>query len=196
MEDVFPYKENVNYENLQMTPEAIYSITRRRDSERIIQYLKEIIPNIEHKTITDGTACIGGDTIQFAMTFQKVHTVEWKHDNFIVLQNNVHTYGLQNVIFHEGDVTKLFNWKTDVLYIDPPWGGPAYHTLSALDLYLGYNRLDNWLEHMLKSNIYPSYIVLKLPRNYRFSRLQFLPNIASQHVYRIRGFIIVILVTC
>lgn len=195
MEDVFPRKEDIDYTRLQMTPEGLYSITRRRDSEKIVQYLKDMIPDIAHKTITDATACVGGDTIQFAMAFQKVHSVEWKRDNYIVLQNNISVYGLHNVYLHEGDVTKILNWKTDVLYIDPPWGGPHYYTIPSLDVFIGHIRIDNWIESILKRDTYAKYIVLKLPRNYNFSRLHFLPNIESSHLYRIRGFVIVLLKT-
>jgi 16S rRNA G966 N2-methylase RsmD len=195
MEDVFPHNDTVDYSKLQMTPEGLYSITRRRDSEKIVQYLKDTIGDLSKKTITDATACVGGDSIQFALSFHKVHSVEWKHDNFIVLRNNVQAYGLQNITIHEGDVTKLLNWKTDVLYIDPPWGGPDYHTLRSLDVFLGNIRMDVWLESILKEDKYPKHIVLKLPRNYNFTRLHFLPNVESVYFYRIRGFVLVLLVT-
>lgn len=195
MEDVFPYKENIDYTRLQMTPEGLYSITRRRDSEKIILYLQDMIGYLSHQTITDATACVGGDTIQFGLAFQTVHSVEWKHDNFIVLRNNIETYGLQNIVLHEGDVTKIFNWKSDVLYIDPPWGGPQYRTLRSLDVFLANMRLDVWVESLLKQPKYPKHIVLKLPRNYNFTRLRFLPNVESTHFYRVRGFVIVLLTT-
>ena len=195
MDDLFPHRDQLDYTRLQITPEGLYSITRRRDSEKIVQYLTHMIGDLTNKSITDATACVGGDSIQFAFVFKKVHSVELKHDNFIVLQNNVQAYGLQNIFLHEGDVTKLFNWNTDVLYIDPPWGGPEYHKLRVLDLFLSNLRLDVWIEMILKQNKYPKHIVLKLPRNYKFARLHFLPNIESLHFYRVSGFILVLLTT-
>ena len=36
-------------------------------------------------------------------------------------------------------------------------------------------------------------VVLKLPRNYNFARLNFLPNVESSHFYRIRNFVVTLL---
>jgi hypothetical protein len=38
-------------------------------------------------TITDATACIGGDTINFAFYFGHVHSIEINKENFEVLEN-------------------------------------------------------------------------------------------------------------
>jgi tRNA/tmRNA/rRNA uracil-C5-methylase (TrmA/RlmC/RlmD family) len=115
MENVFPLREGIDYSNLRMTPEGLYSVTRRRDAENILSFLRSRISDISKRSITDATACVGGDTIHFSGYFRKVDSIEWKHDNFVVLRNNVEVYGLKNVILHEGDATKIFNWKTDVL---------------------------------------------------------------------------------
>lgn len=195
MENVFPYKEGVDYSRMRMTPEGLYSVTRRRDSEHIIGFLRSKITDISNLCITDATACVGGDTVHFSCHFRKVDSIEWKHDNFVVLRNNVEVFGAKNIILHEGDATRIFNWKTDVLYIDPPWGGPDYYKHSYVDLFMGSYRLDNWIEEILNRKEYPKYIVLKVPQNYTFSRLHFLPHVESTHVYRIRRFAIILLCT-
>ena len=195
MENVFPLKDGVDYSRMRMTPEGLYSVTRRRDAEHILGFLKSKISNIPKLSITDATACIGGDTIHFSCQFRKVDSIEWKHDNFVVLRNNVEVFGAKNVTLHEGDATKLFNWKTDVLYIDPPWGGPEYYKQKRLDLFVGSYRLDNWIEDILNRPTYPKFIVLKVPQNYNFSRLHFLPHVESTHIYRIRRFAILLLCT-
>jgi len=193
MDDLFPHCDSVDYTRLKITPEGLYSITKRRDSEKIIQYMSEVIGDLSHKTITDATACVGGDSIQFAFAFKKVHSVELKYDNFIVLQNNILSYDLNNVILYKGDITKIFNWNTDVLYIDPPWGGPKYRMLRTLDIFLSNFRLDIWIEHILKRDNHPKYIFLKLPYNYNFSRIQFLQNVESVRFYRLSRFVLVLL---
>ena len=195
MENVFPLREGIDYSNLRMTPEGLYSVTRRRDAENILSFLRSRISDISKRSITDATACVGGDTIHFSSYFRKVDSIEWKHDNFVVLRNNVEVYGLKNVILHEGDATKIFNWKTDVLYVDPPWGGPEYYKQQRLDLFIGSYRLDNWIEEILIRETYPKYIVLKVPQNYNFSRLHFLPHVEYIQTYRIRRFAIVLLST-
>jgi adenine-specific DNA methylase len=195
MENVFPHKEDVNYTKLKMTPEGLYSITRRRDGEKMLEFIQSRIPEIQKLSITDATACIGGDTLLFSLHFKKVDSIEWKHDNITVLRNNIDAFGATNVTVYEGDSTKLFNWKTDVLYVDPPWGGPEYYKIYQLDLFIGHYRLDMWIEGILKRCNRPEYIILKLPSNYNFSRLQFLPNVYTMYTYLIRRFVVVLLAT-
>jgi hypothetical protein len=193
MESLFPFKERVIYEDLRLTPEGIYSVTKRTDGERMIAFLYGMIPDLRKQTITDATACVGSDTLLFSLHFKKVESIELKRHNMEALQNNVRVFGAKNVGLHEGDATRIFNWKTNVLYIDPPWGGPDYYKIHNLELFMGSYRLDNWIEEILKRSDRPDTIVLKLPRNYNFTRLQFLPNVESTHFYRIRNFIVAML---
>lgn len=193
MEDLFPRKEGLDYSRLQTTSEGSYSITRRRDAERIMNVLRNVFPTIKQLTITDATACIGGDTLNFATQFAHVHSIEIKDDNFRALSNNVETYGFQNVTLHHADSTVLFNWNTHVLYIDPPWGGKDYRKHEKLDLYLSEKRLDTWLEEILLRRNRPNHIVIKLPVNYNFNRLNFLTNVDAIKPYQIRSYILVII---
>jgi len=193
MESLFPFKERVIYSNLRLTPEGLYSVTKRIDGERLIAFLHGMIPDLRKQTITDATACVGSDTLLFSLHFKKVESIELKRHNMVALQNNVDVFGASNVTTHEGDATRVFNWKTNVLYVDPPWGGPNYYKIPSLELYIGGQRLDNWIEEVLRRDERPNTIVLKLPRNYNFTRLQFLPNVESTHFYRIRNFIVVLL---
>jgi hypothetical protein len=193
MEDLFPRKEGVDYSRLQTTAEGSYSITRRRDAERIINILKHVFPNMNTLTITDATACIGGDTLNFANHFAHVHSIELKDDNFKALTNNVGVYDYQNVTLHHSDSTVLFNWNTHVLYIDPPWGGKDYKKHTTLDLFLSDKRLDVWLEEILLRRNRPNHIVIKLPVNYNFNRLNFLTNVDAIKPFQIRSYILVLI---
>lgn len=193
MEDLFPRKDGLDYTRLQTTEEGCYSITRRRDAERIMNVLKNVFPNMKSLSITDATACIGGDTLNFASRFGHVHSIELKDDNFKALSNNVEVYGFQNVTMHHADSVSFFNWNTHILYIDPPWGGKDYKKHQNLDLYMSNTRLDVWLEDILMRRNRPSNIILKLPVNYNFNRLNFLPNIDSIKPYQIRSYILVII---
>lgn len=193
MEDLFPKKEGVEYQKLKTTTEGSYSITRRRDAERIMIVIGNIFKETKTMTITDATACIGGDTLNFALKFGHVHSIELNEKNFEALENNVKTYDFHNVTLHHGDSTMLFHWNTNVLYIDPPWGGKDYKKHKELDLFLSDKRLDCWLEEILSRKNRPDYIVLKLPFNYNFKRLNFLLNIEYIRPYQIRSFVVVII---
>lgn len=193
MENLFPYKQNIDYTKLQTTEEGLYSITRKRDSERILSIIKHNVRDLGNKTITDGTACIGGDTIQFAMAFHHVHSIELNLANFDCLVKNINVYELSNITLHHGDCTVLFNWNTDVLYLDPPWGGPDYKAKKDLDLMIGTKRIDSWLDEILLRKNRPAHIVLKLPHNYNFKRLNFLVNVEAIKPFRVRNYVLVMI---
>lgn len=183
---VFPYKKGVSYGKLKMTPEGEYSITKRSDGETLLKHMKSVLGTLSDKHITDLTGNVGGDTILFGIHFKKVDSIELNPENYDALKNNVSTFGLSNVTLHHGDSTKLFNWKTDVLYIDAPWGGPDYKDKKELDLYLGENRIDEYVKEVLKRPNRPDYVFLKVPGNYNFNRFP------SAKKFRIRGFYILL----
>jgi len=194
MEDLFPQKENVHLKNLKITEEGSYSITRRRDAERIMNVLKSKFQDLSNLSITDSTACIGGDTINFALHFKSVTSIELEKNNFNALKNNVETYNLENVTLHNGDSTKIFDWYTDILYIDPPWGGKDYKSQKNIDLFLSKTvRIDKWLDEILRRKTRPLFIILKLPSNYRFTAFNFLPNVETINAYQIRSYVLVII---
>jgi predicted RNA methylase len=193
MEDLFPRKDGVDYSRLKATEEGSYSITRRRDADRILIILKNLFKNMSSMTITDATACIGGDTLNFASNFLHVHSIELNPENFEALTNNVDVYGFHNITMHLGDSITLFNWNTNVLYIDPPWGGKDYKKHKELDLFLSGKRLDCWLEEVLSRKNRPHFVILKLPANYNFNRLNFLINVDYIRPYQIRSYVLVII---
>jgi len=193
MEDLFPFKEGTEYSSLKTTEEGEYSITRRRDATRIMAFLETALGSLNTRTITDATACNGGDTINFAMAFKAVRSIEIRKENFDVLKNNIEQYKLTNVELFHGDCTKILNWKTDVLYIDPPWGGKNYKIHENLDLFLGSVRVDVWIEQLTQQEHRPNFIVLKVPQNFNFNRLFFLSRVYEMKHYKIRGYFIVIL---
>ncbi len=188
MDDIFPTKEGVDYNKLKITDEGEYSVTRKRDGERILSCMLNILGPVGNKIITDVTGCVGGDTLNFALAFNHVFAIESNHHNYDALVNNVDVYGFKNVDVYWKDSTTFFNWYTDVLYIDPPWGGPRYKDYDKLDLYMSTFRLDEWLELILLRENRPKYIFMKLPQNYNFGRLTFLSNIDSIKQFQVRRY--------
>lgn len=193
MEDLFPFKDGTEYTSLQTTEEGSYSITRRRDANRIMMFLESVLGTLNTKTITDATACNGGDTLNFALKFKSVKSIEIRKENFDVLKHNTGIYNLPNVELYHGDCTKILDWHTDVLYIDPPWGGPTYKIHENLDLFLSGKRVDLWIEELTQKPTRPNYIILKAPQNFYFNRLFFLSRIFEFKYYRIRSYFIVVM---
>jgi len=188
---MFPEKTGVEYSSLKMTPEGEYSITRRADGVKLLNKMVSVIGSTKRKLITDLTGNVGGDTIMFGLHFGHVISIELDKENFAALKHNVETYKLKNVTLYQGDSTKLFRWKTDVLYLDPPWGGPDYKSNTNMDLYLGNERVDLFLSDILEQEWRPNYIFMKLPQNYNFKRLEYLPNVNEYYKFPIRGFFLI-----
>jgi len=191
LETMFPEKKNIDYSKLIITEEGEYSMTRRADGRKLLDKISSVIGSTKNKEITDLTGNVGGDTILFGLHFSHVDSIELDKENYEALKNNVETFKLNNVTLHHGDSTKLFRWKTDVLYLDPPWGGPGYKEKKSMDLYLGKYRIDEFLDLILIQEWRPAYVFLKLPRNYNFSRFDQLLNISKFHKFPIRGFFLV-----
>jgi tRNA/tmRNA/rRNA uracil-C5-methylase (TrmA/RlmC/RlmD family) len=185
---MFPAKDGVDYSKLKLTEEGEYSITKPKDGERLLKIIKAVVGNISDKHITDLTGNVGGDTILFGLNFHQVDSIEYNKENYDALENNVKVFGLSNVKLHFGDSTEIYDWYTDILYIDAPWGGPDYKDKTNLDLFLGDLRLDTFLREILRELWRPKYIFLKLPRNYNFGRLETLKHIKRYQKYTIRGY--------
>lgn len=191
MEDMFPRKDGLKYDLLMTTEEGSYSITRRRDADRIMNIIKYVVKHIDTKTITDCTACIGGDTLNFGLHFKMVISLEVNVDNYLALANNIDVYELHNITSVLGDCTKVYDWYTDVLYIDPPWGGPDYRDHKVLDLKISDKQLDVWIKEILLRKNRPTHIFLKLPVNYNFEKFNYLPNVEFIKAYQIRSYVLI-----
>ena len=191
MEKFFPYLEGVNYSKLLLNNEGKYSVTRRNESEQIIDVMYSIIGNLETKKVTDATGCMGGDTLNFSLHFEKVFSIEMNPQNFEKLKNNVEVFGCKNVELFCNDSTKIINWVSDVVYADPPWGGPSYRNMQNIELWMGQIRLDIWLEDLMSGPYRPSFVFIKVPFNYNSIKLAFLPNFVSMQEIKIQNFFLV-----
>jgi hypothetical protein len=190
--NIFAKKEGIDYDKLIITDEGKYSITKRKDGDRLLEIIRKEIKTTKDKIITDLTGCVGGDTILFGLNFKKVYSIEYNDNNYRALENNVKVYNLENVRLYHGDSTKIYNWNTDVLYLDPPWGGINYKENDRIDLYLGDIRVDIFIQEILQRENRPKCIFIKLPRNYNFGRLYKFKNIYKKiRNYTIRGYNII-----
>lgn len=178
--EYFPMKEGVLYNKMKLTDEGVYSVTRRDEGEAFENLIKKYIPGSKDKLIVDTTANVGSDTLRFSQLFKKVDAIELNAENYEALVNNIEVFKATNVKTFKDDATKIYDqddWGIDVLYCDPPWGGKEYMKKKNIDLKMGDKRIDKWINDILKKNARPEHIILKLPKNYNFSRLDELPNV-------------------
>tara|TARA_B100000929_G_scaffold262147_1_gene227322 strand:- start:10170 stop:10787 length:618 start_codon:yes stop_codon:yes gene_type:complete len=147
---------------LKMDNVAVYSMTPLEESKRIAEIISSYVS--KKGTITDMTACVGGDTIRFSHVFKHINAIEISSERCQFLQHNVETYGCKNVSVFQGNCLEMIHrLKQDVIYIDPPWGGKKYKYKKKVNLYLSTTpmwSICNNLQNLSKI------IVLKVPLNF------------------------------
>ena len=144
--------------------------------------------------ITDATANIGGNTISFYLNgLTSVNAVEMDKLTCEILKHNLSVYQLPTQNVHCCDYLSIYKQLVqDVVFLDPPWGGPDYKKVTLLDLYLGENHVVNIIDicaELFEENKVKM-IVLKLPINYnlpglmsRLPKKSFLTHKIYRHQY-------------
>ena len=137
------------------------------------------------KTIVDATAHIGIDTIHWADLFHscRIHAFEINPVAYVALEHNIsssiHT---ERIIPHYADSTEWIPTEPiDILYLDPPWGGPQYKKEKCLELYVQKEQKENDTPNPSKNVNYiidrwmstdlVKTIILKAPSNFNQSYL-------------------------
>jgi len=153
--------------DFMFTPEGLISISPpSRARELVSAIARHYGGDIAAATITDATACNGGDTICFARNFARVNSVEINPANYTALAHNVALYGFRNITTYNNDYLELLPvLEQDIVHIDAPWTGVDYKQHDALRLKLG----DVYLEDVCARLIAlpsPPHISLKVPKNF------------------------------
>ena len=95
-----------------------------------------------------------------AKYFSFVNGIELDKTNYDALQNNVDVYNYRNIkLINGNNLKELQHLKQDVIYADPPWGGPSYIKYAQLKLYFDNVELADFFLFVIK--IMPNYIYIK-----------------------------------
>ena len=187
MNKYFPKTKNMN--KLKITDEGLYSVSKPKVSEEIINYilLKTDKKNI---TILDATGNVGGDSITFGLSnkVKKVITTELNPENFKCLMNNIKVYKLEKKIeIYNVDFIKFYKIlkkKVDVIYIDPPWGGPDYKKKSKINLFLSNISIGKIVNDIIKQKVTDN-IFIKIPFNFNITKFLFETGLKNLDLYSI-----------
>lgn len=163
---------------LQVDDVALFSITPAPIADimsREIASLKDIHPEKLGRlpVITDGCACVGGNVISFACCklFSKVIAVEFDEIRKNMLLHNVgvvdeivrpHMAAVE--IYNESYVDAMLRLEQDIVFLDPPWGGPDYKDAALVRLFLGGKHLATIIAAL--RNTSTKYVVFKAPTNF------------------------------
>lgn len=193
IEKIFPHiSQN---EKLKYDQEGLWSITHPTEANKITnliinffknKYNNDIKNNI---TITDTTAGLGGNTISFSKNFYRVNSIEINSERFEMLKNNMKIYNFKNLkLYNKNFLNIIDDLKQDIIFIDPPWGGPDYKLKKQVDIEIEGQELCK-----IVNNLYGKckIVCLKLPKNFNVE--DFVNNINySVYKYNIKNLMILI----
>lgn len=169
LERSFPREPRVDRQQLRLceSKEAVYSITQPAAAAETVSVLRGVLARrhvlASTATIIDATACCGGDTLHFAKLFRHVHAIEKNPLHLAMLTHNLGIYERSNVTTHLGDACRIVpTLNADVVFFDPPWGGPRYKHQRLLRLYLSRTPMHEVAARMLAR---VPVVVLKVPWN-------------------------------
>lgn len=156
--------------------EAVYSVTSGQLADETSRIILEHVDGRVH-TITDGSACIGGNTLSFARYFDHVNAIELDPTRAKYLWFNMHLLAPPNkdVKIFQGDITDTSNYahlQNSIVFLDPPWGGTDYKDTPTdrLELFFGS---ENVIDTCKKLAPFVSYIALKVPVNFAISQFRY-----------------------
>jgi hypothetical protein len=154
--------------NLWINKEGIYSISSRNLMSDVLELIEKYTKQeLSSLVITDATANVGGSVITFALHCKMINAVEIDKKTAEILTHNVACYNLQKFVnIKQTDYLQIMNdLQQDVVFIDPPWGGPDYKNATKLHLTLSGKDLQEIIQ-MYK--IAPKLIIIKVPVNFDF----------------------------
>ena len=170
-----------------LTGETLYSFSGWSEAEEISHLIIQNAPGkyfnekvVFLKRIIDGTAGGGGNIFSFVEYFEKVVAIEKAKETYEILKHNVATINKTNRVYvrHEDllDIAECkstrnrdFFKKTDILFMDPPWGGPEYYKEEKISLFLSNQSLSEVCE---KIGPKVAMVVLKVPFNFDITSFQ------------------------
>jgi predicted RNA methylase len=192
----FKVNQNTNTDKLILTKEAVYSMSKPESAEKItgiiINSLSKRGIDYGKVSITDATANVGGNVINFAHYFKEVNAIEPDSLNFKALKSNISAYNLHNVhLYHSTYNNKYTSLRQDIVFVDPPWGGLYYNYLEKQMLHL-----DTMCMLELFDSSKAKCVVYKLPINFDFNKIMSRVTSSAMlqiELYPVNSFIIMII---
>ena len=166
-----------DYLNLLMMDDvAMFSVTESEEADKQAKMIRSAYAEIAGisaeeaalATITDSSACVGGNSIAFCDNFAFVNAVEMSVNRAQMLMHNLTSFQFdyKNFSVHCADYTKIMNsLKQDIIFFDPPWGGTSYKEQETVQLKLGDMDVGEIVASLAKGRK-ARLIALKVPTNF------------------------------
>jgi 16S rRNA G966 N2-methylase RsmD len=176
------YKKEDNDIKLKGDTEGMYSLSYKEDADLLSNIIKEKFGDIK---ILDGTAGIGGNSISFGLHFSNVISIEMNKERFKYLETNIELCNVKSTLYND-DVLNHLNDDYELIFIDPPWGGPNYKLEKSLSLSLGNVKLKDLTKKLRELG---KIIVYKLPFNYNLNEF----SEYNYEIHKIKNYLIIII---
>ena len=174
---------DMHHKNILMDDVAKYSITLPEKAQTISEIIKKnyqlVFPtdDLTNLIITDAMACVGGNTLSFSNTFDKVNAIEMNTTRFQYLVNNMNEYKKSNIFFYNSNYLNLINkLSQNIVFIDPPWGGPIYKSQYKMDISIQNDEEKDVKLYELIDSIFldetSKMIIFKLPTNHNIENFK------------------------
>jgi 16S rRNA G966 N2-methylase RsmD len=175
----------MNYKNLKYDTEGEYSLTYQKDANTISTLIKTLFGNVK---ILDATAGLGGNSISFGLNFTNVISIEINVNRCNLLKENLNLFKLNNTIICGDFLEHLdsINNDYDLVFVDPPWGGPLYKLKDSININIGNLMLCEITKKFINNN---KNVVWKLPFNYDISEFKDF----NYKIYNIRNYNVIII---
>lgn len=175
---------------------SVYSICLPKEADLISKILKNFFTK-KDIVITDGTACVGGNTISFAKNFKSINAIELEKFHYDMLLYNIDLYGFSHKvnIYCDNFINIFHTLQQDIIYLDPPWGGPTYKKEYKLELYIDNYSMEDIYDKIKQLHNETKIFCFRAPLNYDY--LSFLKNIKCNYIYfyKFKKYILVICLT-
>lgn len=161
-----------------------YSITLPDKAHTISEVTKKnyqlVFPDddLSNITITDAMACVGGNTLSFSNFFNKVIANEINTTRYQYLVHNMKEYNRENIVFYNDNYLNLMNkLEQNIVFIDPPWGGPIYKSQYKMEIVLQdeaekETNIHEMVNILFENNSGTKMIIFKLPINHNIENFK------------------------
>ena len=161
-----------------------YSITLPDKAQTISEVTKKnyqlVFPDddLSNITITDAMACVGGNTLSFSNFFNKVIANEINTTRYQYLVHNMKEYNRDNIVFYNDNYLNLMNkLEQQIVFIDPPWGGPIYKSQYKMEIVLQdeaekETNMYEMVNILFENNSGTKMIIFKLPINHNIENFK------------------------
>lgn len=151
---------------------GLFSLTSAKISEKLIASIIVLFPENYCISITDSTASVGGNTIAFLLikNFYNVNSVELDKQRYEMLKSNINIKKAsikgEYKLYNSSYLNIKNNLAEDIIFIDPPWGGPDYYKLTKVKLFLDDIHLGEIINSLFIDKSELKYVLIKAPKNF------------------------------